>query len=254
MNKPPEFALDYNMIPIYTSLYNRYPDGFPEILVFKTLPNESLILRCRFPDDRSVYFVKEDTNDKVLNLLFNEIDNPSCDTDTTIPITYHSLSDNAVSKWLMYACYISDCLKIDLRQICFTHKEGKAGYSSEFITFIDDDANDIEMLISIAHELRHAWQHIHYPEWFDEYVHPEENEQAYHMQVSEIDAEAFAIKVESIITGVEFINSYAGLDMDPMLRNAIILRMQEIDVVLSRKKIKSIQQLINLKGMFEDLS
>ena len=247
-----EFSLTHNMIPIYTALYKKYPEGYPEILVFKDIPGKDIIHR-KFPEGRCVYFVKEDTDDNILKTIYNEIENPKSEEDNSIPITYHTLSDKDVAKWCLYACYISDILKIDLKQLCFAHNEDTSGFSSEFITFIQDDVNDVEMLMVIAHELRHAWQHLHHPEWFNEYIHPEEDEEAYYMQKSEIDAEAFGIKVESIITGVEFINSNAGLDMEPEYRTQIMNRMDEIDVILSNKKINKIRKLIDLDGIFNSI-
>ncbi|WP_029324747.1 hypothetical protein [Butyrivibrio sp. AE3004] len=170
---PPEFALDKDMKSIYRGMYQRFPEGFPEILVFKELPNNKKLLRRCSSDSRTTYFVKDDADEVILELLYNELQNPKCDLDDSIPLCYHTLSDKEISIWSVYACFIADSLNIPLKQLVFFHEEESieaGGYNEAFVTFISDTESELEMLITIAHELRHAWQNKHHPEWFDTYV------------------------------------------------------------------------------------
>ena len=248
----PKFVLQKDMKPLYRGVYERFPEGFPEFFVVDELPDDIKICKRTFPDGRYALFVCDSDDNTLISNLISEIENPKC-SEVQIPMTYCSLSNKEVSQWLIYACYIADVLNIPLKQIMFAHKEESSGYSEEFITFISDDVSLPEMLMTIAHELRHAWQHVHHPEWFDDYVHPEDDEEAYLSQISEIDAEAFGMKVESMITGVNFVDSYAGLEMEPSYRSSIINQMNKIDVVLSKKKINEIRKLIEIDEVIKSL-
>ena len=252
MENQPMYSMDHDMRPIYKYLYKKY-QSFPEIVIYDRLESNQVIAYTNILKDRRILYVKNDSDEVLLEELCKEIESPSCEL-SSLPCFYHKLTDNVVAKWCMYACYIADALNIDLKQILFTNSDKVSGYSDFLPTIIFDGITDVEMLANIAHELRHSWQHRHYPEWFTEYIKPEEDEQGYRFQISEIDAEAFGIKVESIITGVEFVNSYAGLEMDPEYRKEIIKRMNEIDVILSSKKIREIRKIIDLDGIFESVN
>ena len=251
MEKLPKYSMDHDMRPIYKYLYKRY-QSFPEIVIYDRLESNQVIAYTDILENRRILYLKNDRDEILLKELCKEIESPACAL-SSLPCFYHELTDNAVAKWCMYACYIADALNIDLKQILFTNSDEGSGYSGILPTIIYDGITDVEMLINIAHELRHAWQERYYPEWFTEYIQPEENERDYRFQISEIDAEAFGIKVESIITGIEFVNSYAGLEMDPEYRKEIIKRMNEIDVILSSKKIREIRKIIDLDGMLESV-
>ncbi len=247
-----QFAIQKDMRPIYRGLYKKFPNGFPEIFVVNEFPDDTTICKRSFPDGRYALFVRDDDDDTLISRLVNEIEEDTC-SEISIPMTYTVLSNEEVAQWLVYACYIDDILSVPLKQIMFAHGEDGAGYSDEFLTFINDDVSVPEMLMVIAHELRHAWQHIHHPDWLDEYIHPENDEYAYKNQYAEIDAEAFGIKIESMITGIEFVNSYAGMELDPKYRSQIINRMNEIDIVLSKKNIKKIRNLIKLEELLQSV-
>ena len=253
MDKTPEFAIQRDMRAIYKEMYKRFPGGFPEILVFKDLPDDQSILYRPLPDGRVIYFVKDGTDEEIVNRISEEMLNPECDKDASIPLCYHALEDAEVATWCMYACYITDMLGVSLKQIVFCHDEDAAGYSEKFVTFINDDVSVVEMLMVIAHEERHAWQHRNHPEWFENYIHPEESEEEYYNQISEIDAEAFGIKVESIVTGVDFLESAAAYEMPPQYRDKLKKRVQEIDVILSKKTVNHIRKMIDLDGLLNSV-
>lgn len=58
--------------------------------------------------------------------------------------------------------------------------------------FINGRKESAVIMKALAHELRHAWQHIHHQEWFDNYDHSLAGKKEYWYQEAEYDAEAFA--------------------------------------------------------------
>ncbi len=233
----------------------QHPKSFPEFLVFDKLEKNKSIMVKIMDDGRKIYLVKNDSDEVLLSLLSDEYEHPTCEDISQLPIEGHSLSNKDVAKWLTYSCYIAEALKIPLQQIMFVHSGEESGYSGRFITYFQDDMSVIEMLINIAHELRHAWQHIHHPEWNDNYIHPEDGDiEAYQMQISEVDAEAYGIKVESMITNINLLNTVAGRELDSSYRAALQKRMNEIDVVLSNKKINKIRKLIELDEIMKSIT
>ena len=249
----PRFVICRDMKGIYRGLYSRFPEGFPEVFVVDKLPNNRKIMKSTLQRGTVAIFVKDDEDEVLLSLLVDEIESPKCEEIPFPMATGHILSNKEVSRGLMFACYMADILEIDLPQIMFTYKEEFCGYHPFFLTFIDSDLCVIEQIISIAHELRHAWQNEHHPDWFDNYIKSDKDLESYRNQIAEIDAEAFALKVESIITGVDFMNSYAGLEMDPTNRELIIDRMQEIDVKMSPQTIVEIRKLIELDDLLRTI-
>ena len=252
MNNDICFSMDHDMRKLYSTLYKKYKDGYPEVLIFNQLEDDQTIADKKLSDGRRILYLKDADDEQLLETIYQELENPQCGP-SNIPCTWHELSNKDVAKWCMYACYIADSLNIKLEQIVFYHTGEPSGYSGVFPTFIADDMSVPEMLICIAHELRHAWQHVYQPAWFESYIHAEDDEEAYYAQIAEIDAEAFGIKVEGMVTGINLLDSAAGFKFDPDYREALRKRMNEIDVVLSQKKIKEIRKMIELDRLLEEV-
>lgn len=247
-----QVVIEKDMKPLYCRLYERFPEGFPEFFVFDELPGGIKIGKSTLSGGRYVLFVCDSDDDTLISSLISEIENPKC-SEVQIPIFEHPLTNKGVSMWIIYACYIADALNVPLKPIMFIRGELDSGYSEESITLIDVDLSHEELILTIAHEIRHAWQQIHHPEWFDEYIHPGDNVEAYLNQISEIDAEAFGLKVISMILGDEYVDSYAEFVKDPSYIERIIDQMNKIDVVLSKKKIKEIRKLIEIDEVIKSL-
>ena len=62
---------------------------------------------------------------------------------------------------------------------------------------LSDDSIDKDSIFYITHELRHKWQWINHPEWFNRYKKAEDCESIdeYNEQLPEIDAHAYATYV-----------------------------------------------------------
>lgn len=247
----PSLISDKDMRPIYRRLFKEFPDGFPEILIAEELENGEDIIRFTFRDGRNVYYVKNDTDEKILDLLINEIKNPSCLQSPTFPTFYHTHNDKNVAKLCIYACYIADILDIPLKQIIFMDSDEMSVQFEGFPYVFGDKLEDITVVI--PHEMRHTWQRINRPEWFENYINIDtiadgDNEKwfEYHNQPAEIDAQAFGIKMESMIFGSDCTDKKLYETMYPEYRDKIIKRVQEIDIILSKKKLNEIRKILNV--------
>ena len=251
-SKTHKYSMNHDMRSLYVRLYEKYDDGYPEFVLLDELENNQDISHVCMGNGNRIICLKDNNDDVLYELLCNEIDKPSCGS-SSLSLPFHELSNKEISKWCRYACYIADCLDIELKQMLFVHGFEISGYAGVLPTLIVDDMCMPEMLVNIAHELRHAWQHVNHPDWFDSYIRPEDDEKAYEAQIAEVDAEAFGIKVESLIMGVDFMESSIASEWEPEYYYAIKDQMDKIDVVISNKKIKEIRRLIDLEGVLKSI-
>lgn len=241
--KGTRLVVNRDMKPIYRGLAEKHPEGFPEIVLVQDLPGNSKIMYRSLPEDRVIYFVKNDTDENIIAVVDEEMKNHKC-LHRSLPMMFHILSDKEVSQRLLCACHIADILDIDLKQIFFSFDEDESSATTDGFIVIASELDKIEAIRNIAHELRHEWQRIHQPELLENDIHPEQNLTECFFQSAEIDAEAFAIKVVRLITGNNELGSTEALELELLYRLSIIERMNDMDVILPEKKIKRIQDLL----------
>ncbi len=262
------YSVNNDMKEVYRTLYEKYNGYVPEIITYEKLPDNAHIMYSYGEggmargNSRLVYMMKDDTSEVILKYICDELDcfystaNHKCEE---APFTFfpHTMDNGKVGMWLMYACEIADVLKVDLKPITFTHLPFPSGYASDYPTIINQDMEDVEIAACIAHELRHAWQHINYPEWVDDenYIHPEEDEDAYMKQPAEIDAEAFGFKVVNALYGMDILfNLTAHGHYEQIISNLYRERMNDIDLVLSKKKLKMLRELLDIDGQIAQVN
>lgn len=112
------------------------------------------------------------------------------------------VSDINLNEYIQLIC---DMLKLEVPKLIFTNEHlvsdtEWACYSfKDHEIFIRENSKiTLEVLFSIAHELRHAWQSTyHANEYLEDYIPREEfnNIIEYNKQPAEIDANAFAIVI-----------------------------------------------------------
>ena len=245
----PKFTIEKDMKPIYMGLHKRFPDGFPEVLVVEELENGENIVRIKFNDGRSVYYVKNDTDEAILERLIREIENPVCDNEPAFPTFYHTLNNRNVAKMCVFACYIADMLNIPLKQIIFIESTENTLEYENFPYIIGDNLENFRVVF--PHEIRHSWQRKNRPDMFENYISvtdvDENNEEAwikYNNQPAEIDAQAFALKLESMLFGTDYRDINAYNTRHPEYRDKLISRANEIDIILSKKKLNELRKLL----------
>ncbi len=146
----------------------------------------------------------------------------------------HTLDDSDIALWIYTAITVADILGVRCPQIVFSSSDsdgGNAGGQGLIVLpslHSNSKENILEMLLIIAHELRHEWQHVHHPDWFDDYVQVKNDADMdkYLNQKSEIDAESYARKL--IGTALEH-DLFRGID--PKLLKIMKKRANEIDAI-----------------------
>ena len=107
-----------------------------------------------------------------------------------------------------YAMDICDFLQIELPNIkIVSNKSTMATYypHNDTIEISDTYDTDYDYAFAIAHELRHKWQIKHKHFKLSEYIefNDRNNEEEYHMQAVEIDANAFSFAINFVYLEVE---------------------------------------------------
>lgn len=241
-----------DMSDIYSHIISDIAE-FPEIIVFDELEDESNIVRYRIDEDcvEDVFYVKKCNN--IYENVCEEIVNPKAKVIKAEDFLYHQLDSEMMKTWYSVTLRISEILNINCPQVTFhaCFRDGDAGnFGGQGWTVLPDmfSSQFITMVTIIAHELRHEWQHIHHPEWFEHYITGENNNiKEYCLQPAEIDAEAFARKLIGIVWGVDLFN-HKELEVKSALRK----RRDEIDIIISRKKINILRVLFEEDEQPED--
>lgn len=220
----------------------------PSIIVVDEL-EEGEILR-KTMGNHDILYLKHQSEDAMLDVLEKELLLKEATVAPALPFENHSLSNKAVMDWLLVATIISDLLAIKVPQIMFTQGRFKNGvcFTGHGLIVLADhhspyDIQASESFIVMAHELRHEWQHQYHEDWFANYpnlesIRTKKGYNLYCNHLTEIDAEAFAIKLASIIfSGVEI------SEKNEKLKKKYISRANEIDIPTS-------DSIIRLKSVF----
>ena len=248
MQTPPKFAIQHDMRPIYRELYKRYKGAFPEILVFDEFEDDHKILSFLLDrkDRRRILCVKDGEDEEIVKTICEEIDHPSC-PPAYFPLLGHNCSDEFIGRWTICACCVADALDIPLKQMMFMYTDEMSGFSEILPTVINETQASIALFVSIAHEQRHGWQHVHHPEWIDEYIHPDDDVNGYFMQKAEIDAEAFGRRLASMVLGVHPSKLVCFTDEDLEYNRNLYRYMENLDLSYAYKKAKEIRKIVDLR-------
>ncbi len=180
-----------------------------------------------------IYYLKY--SDKMFDVLKDEIVNCRAYVDSAYPFENHDLADEEVTLWIGTAVTIADILGVRCPQIVFDSSDGDAGNASGQGLIVlpsihpNSRLNILEMFVIIAHESRHEWQHIHHPDWFNDYVqvNSDTDMDKYLNQKTEIDAESYARK---LIGKALELDLFCGID-DPKLPENMKKRAKSIDEI-----------------------
>lgn len=189
-----------NMRDFYLKVMCFY-DEFPEVVVVENLENDREIIAYELPNGNLIYYLKN--SDNMIDIFFDELENQKAKVLKAEPFQYHDLSNKEICTWISCVVEIADLLNVDCPQIIFWTSED-SGNSSDGRIFISDTHPDnrlniIKTFVTIAHELRHEWQHVNCPDIFNNYPDPDKDMESYLNHPSEVDAEAFARKLATII-------------------------------------------------------
>lgn len=236
---------DIDMRDFYTEILYRH-ESIPAFIILEETEDGSEILRGRMTNGNEIIYLKNSEN--MFNILDEELETKKAGVVDAPSFQDYDWSEKEVGNWMLCTCKIADLLNIRCPQIIFTPFEdgGNAGGKGAiFLPNKDQNADEMvnigETFLSIAHELRHIWQHKHHPEWFKGYVHVESDEdmEAYLNHRTEIDAEAYARKLAEMVLGVSLFSD--GKKITKKLKN----RAKEIDILLSGDDIAYFNVLFN---------
>ncbi len=242
-----------DMKVIYRGLYSMFPNGFPEILIFDKLENDVPLMVQPLPNGNRIYYLKNDTDEAILQILSKELRNPTCDVNPKFPYVHHNMSEYRIAEWVVSACYIADTLNIPMNQIVFSSEALFSSCTPNKCILISDRLDSENMLATIAHELRHVWQETHNSEWLKNYKCLESGIDAYVSQMAEVDAEAFCLKLFCMVSGIDYIKIFRhiryNVDLGEEYQNSILNRMKEIDIILSAKKINILRKYLEYRDV-----
>lgn len=166
-------------------------------------------------------------------------------TDEAPEFAVHSLDNNEVSMIYTMGILISEMLNIPCPQIEFRDNMDEWGTSigeKNFVTLraVSGDCF-LVMLHSLAHEIRHLWQYKNHPEYYEEKASYKDSLDRYYNSLSEIDAEAFANKLEYEIFGDSQIDTDEYLEGNEEVRIKVAKQMESIEI--------DEEKLYTLKGL-----
>lgn len=239
MKKEPINQFKYELVNIdmrdlYTDIICDCVDC-PEIIVVKELEDDSNIQRRIMENGNYIYYLKY--ADDMYDILMKELENGNANEVECFPFENHELTNEEVMKWISCATTIADMLDVRCPQIIFTPFEDAGNFSGEGLIILsgintENPYFEIETFVSIAHELRHEWQHKHHPSWFKDYVRvdSEEDMNDYLNHKTEIDAEAYARKIAGVVFGIDL---FKGGDKKIMKKMKNVA--EKIDVSVSEE-------------------
>jgi len=245
MNK--EFTYDLSMLDmreIYSQVIASKLE-FPEFIVVEEVETGADIIRCRidydetYPED--VIYIKN--GDNIFGRLAEEILQREAEVIEAPYFLEHCLDSEQMKIWYEVVLIMSDILNIRCPQVSFHSDLNGDGeiFDDNSLVMLPDllACSFISMVTLIAHELRHAWQHINKPEWNKNYLSGDENNtESYLLQPAEIDAEAFARKLMEVVWGIDLFRH-----PKEEVTKALIKRKNEIDIVINKKKVKRLREI-----------
>lgn len=200
-----------DMKPLYKLMLTQPDKEFPEVIIVEETESGN-ICDVKKLDNINLVYLKKNSTEKIFEIINNIETYKSKILLPALPFEDIALTSEDYLSYIKCAVTISDALEIPCPQIMFTKMslgEGGNWCGTGLIALADypldiDIKSYAENFKALAHELRHEWQHIYHPDWFQDYpmmksVLTQEDNYAYCSHKTEIDAEAFAIKVASIV-------------------------------------------------------
>lgn len=216
----------------------------PAVIVMDELEDGSNILRREMENGNQLIYLKN--ADNMFTVFKNELALNKATVVPALPFENHNLENEDLMTWIACAVEIADLLSVKCPQIIFTPFENAANAAGEGVIFIpakepSGKLNILENFVCIAHELRHEWQHVNHPDWFEGYVHvegqtSEDQMDAYLNHRTEIDAEAYARKLAGMVFDVPLFGK-----KDKKLLN----QAQEIKMNISEEQIEYLAELFD---------
>lgn len=229
--------------------------NWPAIIVMDELEDGSNILRREMANGNQIIYIKN--ADDMFTVLQNELEFNKANVVPALPFENHNLENEELMTWIACEVKIADLLSVKCPQIIFTPSEDSYIAVEVGVLFLPakkpyGKRNIIENFVCIAHELRHEWQHANHPDWFEDYVHVEdENDKeqmdAYIEHRTEVDAEAYARELASQVFDIPLFRGG-----DPKKTDKFIKRAQEIKIDLSESQIEYFTELFDIENCDED--
>lgn len=236
-----------DMKDFYTSMLNSHMN-FPAVIVMEELEDGSNILRREMENGKQLIFLRK--SDNMFSVLQNELAINQANVVPALPPESHDLESEDIMIWIACIVKISEILSTGCPQVIFARVEGAAVSDDGGVMFLParkpyGKLNILEEFVSIAHELRHEWQRLNHPDWFEGYVHPtsEEQMEAYRNHRTEIDAEAFARKLAGMVFDVPLFGGKA---------EKLLSRAQEIKINISEEQIEYLAELFDIDDWNND--
>lgn len=194
-----------DMRKIYQEIYQKHPEGFPEIIVVdeEALPTRDIILRYhpRYPVNALIVSNDAD-DDEIIACVCDELDNPSCREAIECRfIPFYDLTEKQVALRLIFASYIADLLDIPLDPVYFSNTvDNQAPY--EHYRNVSPYSDTIVMrnsIIEMSYALRINWQAMNFNYFLDKPRYLEDESSYLSETLSIIDKKAFAYKLMSVL-------------------------------------------------------
>ena len=197
-----------NMGPFYSALSKWIPKDCPAVIVLKQLPNGECI-QWQKEGNKYIAMLAEDIPDiKKLELVMA---GPPA-TDSHFYTETIASSCPIYSEIYGFASMLSNSLSIRCPQILvfgshypkrcngMLHNDGNC----PMVITMKGSLSTDRTIRTLAHEMRHAWQHITNPEYFfvDYHFTADNGVDEYAQQVAEVDAEAFSRAFCHLVFGV----------------------------------------------------
>lgn len=239
-----------DMKDFYTAMLNSHMN-FPAVIVMEELEDGSNILRREMENGNHIIFLKH--SDNMFSVLQNELAINQANVVPALPPESHDLESEEIMTWIACVVKIAEILSISCPQVIFAQVEDAAVSEDGGVMFLParkpyGKLNILEEFVSIAHELRHEWQRLNHPDWFEGYVQvedptSEEQMEAYRNHRTEIDAEAFARKLAGMVFDVPLFGGKA---------EKLLSRAQEIKINISEEQIEYLSELFDIDDWNND--
>lgn len=238
-----------DMKDFYTAMLNSHMNC-PAVIIMEELEDGTNILRREMENGKQLIFLRK--SDNMFSVLQNELAINQANVVPALPPESHDLENEEIMTWIACIVKISEILSTGCPQVIFARVEGAAVSDDGGVMFLParkpyGKLNILEEFVSIAHELRHEWQRLKHPDWFEGYVHVEdptsEQMEAYRNHRTEIDAEAFARKLAGMVFDVPLFGGKA---------EKLLSRAQEIKINISEGQIEYLSELFDIDDWNKD--
>lgn len=230
-----------DMDPIYRKVIITLGEAkVPSFVIFDDQPFD--IARYHLPNGNTLIYLNN-CND-VADKIINEIRDGKYEEDAP-EFAVHTLSNEEVGLLYTLTILISELLDIPCPQVEFRdvlEEYGKSIGERNFVFLRAISGDDILMMfVPLAHELRHLWQYKNHPEYYDKKISYRDSQDAYFNSPAEIDAEAFAHKLELAVFGESMLYSDEYAMGNVEVKKRIVKQMDSIsldeDIVYKLKRL-----------------